>query len=110
MDYFRFMVGPRKESRGISRLIIENINGVSTNISDNEKLNKAKEIIDELEADLVLHTERKVNCKHKDNRNGFRHIFQCREEEIRAIAGHNVHENVGRYQEGGTSLLLYGSH
>ena len=50
---------------------MENINGVSTNISDNEKLDKAKEIIDELEADLVLHTEHKVNCKHKDNRNGF---------------------------------------
>ena len=57
---------------------------------------------------MVLHTEQKVNYKHKDNRNGFQQMFQGREAEIRAIRGNNVHENVGRYQEGGTSLLLYG--
>ena len=30
------------------------------------------------------------------------------EEEIRSIAAHNVHENVGRIQEGGMSMILYG--
>ena len=30
------------------------------------------------------------------------------EAEIRLVAGHDVHENVGRSQEGGTSLLCYG--
>ena len=30
------------------------------------------------------------------------------EAEIRSIAAHNVHENVGRIQEVGTSMLLYG--
>ena len=29
--------------------------------------------------------------------------------DIRAVTGNNVHENIGRYQEGGTSLLLYGT-
>ena len=35
-------------------------------------------------------------------------MFHGDEAEIRAVMGHTIHENIGRYQEGGTSLLLYG--
>ena len=35
-------------------------------------------------------------------------MFRGVEAEIRSIAAHNVHENVGRVQEGGTSMILYG--
>ena len=55
---------------------MENINGVSTNASDNERLDKLKETIDKLEADMVLHTEHTVNFKHKDNMNGCQQMFQ----------------------------------
>ena len=87
---------------------MENINGLTTNISKNEKLDKAKEIIDELEADLVVHTEHKVNSKNKDNRNGFWQMSQDGKTEMRAVTAHNIHENISRYQEGDISLLLYG--
>ena len=61
-----------------------------------------------MEADVVAYSEHRLNCKHKDNRNGFSQMFRNGEAEIRSIAAHNVHENVGRVQEGGTSMLLYG--
>ena len=49
-----------------------------------------------------------MNYRHKDSKNGFSQMFRGGEEEIRLVAGHNVHENVGRSQEGGTSLLSSG--
>ena len=57
---------------------------------------------------VVAYSEHRLNYKHKDNRNGFSQIIRGGEAEIRSIAAHNVHENVGRVQEGGTSMLLYG--
>ena len=35
-------------------------------------------------------------------------MFRGGEADIWSIAAHNVHEYVGRIQEGGTSMLLYG--
>ena len=102
-------VAPTRKAEGVTRLVMENPNGFSTNISGNEKLEKAKEVIDDLEADLVALPEHKVNCRHKHNRNGFRQMFHGGEADIRAVAAHNVHENVSKHQEGGTALLAYGS-
>ena len=34
-------------------------------------------------------------------------MFRGGEADIRSIPAHNVHENLGRNQEGGTSMLLY---
>ena len=101
-------VAPTRKGEGVTRLMMENPNGFSTNISGNEKLEKEKEVIDDLEADLVALPEHKVNCRHKQNRNGFRQMFQGGEADIRAVAAHNVHENVSKRQEGGTVLLAYG--
>ena len=56
----------------------------------------------------MVHAEHKVNCAHKDNVNGFGQMFNGGEVGIRTQVGHNVHENVCRTQQGGTSLLLYG--
>ena len=56
----------------------------------------------------MAYSEHQVNCRHKDNKNGSSQMFRGGEAEIRSVAGHNVHENVGRSQEGGTSLLCYG--
>ena len=101
-------VAPTRKGEGVTRLMMENPNGFSTNISGNEKLEKEKEVIDDLEADLVALPEHKVNCRHKHNRNGFRQMFNGGEADIRAVAAHNVHENVSKYQEGGTALLAFG--
>ena len=35
-------------------------------------------------------------------------MFKGGEAEVRSVAAHNVHENVGRAQEGGTGLLCFG--
>ena len=35
-------------------------------------------------------------------------MFRGGEAEIRSVVAHNVHENVGRTQEGGTSLMCFG--
>ena len=102
-------VAPGPKPEGVTRMIYENPDGFNTKISDNEKLEKAKEIIDELEADVVAYSEHKINCAHKDNVNGMGQMFNGGEAEIRTQTGHNVHENVGRTQQGGTSLLLFGS-
>ena len=99
--------GPKPEE--VTRLIYENPDGFNTRINGNEKLDKAKELIDELEADVAAYSEHRINCGHKDNINGMGQMFNGGEAEIRTQTGHNKHENVGRQQQGGTSLLLFGS-
>ena len=60
--------GPKPDE--ITRLIYENSGGFNTCISGNEKLDKAKGLIDELRADVVAYSEHRINCSHKDNVNG----------------------------------------
>ena len=56
----------------------------------------------------MAYSEYQVNCTHKNDKNGFSQMFRGREAEIRSVAGHKMHDNVGRSQEGGISLLCYG--
>ena len=51
-----------------------------------------------MEADVVVYSEHRLNCMHKNDKNGFLHMFKGREAKIRSIAAHNVHESVGRIQ------------
>ena len=102
-------VAPGKESDGVTRLVMENPNGFNTIIRNNTKLGKAREIIDELQADVVAYTEHRINCRHKRNRNGMSQMFRGGETEIRRLVGHNTHENISRVQEEGSSLLLFGT-
>ena len=48
-------IAPRKKGEGATRVIYENTNGFNLRITRNEKLEKAKEIIDETEADIVAY-------------------------------------------------------
>lgn len=52
------------------RLIYENLNGLNNRIKDNKKVEKARQVIDELEADIVALNEHRLNFRHKRNRNG----------------------------------------
>ena len=79
-------------------MIYENPNVFNSRINCNEKIEKAKEIVDDLEADVVAYSEHILNYKHKDNRNGFSQMFRGGEEVIRSIAAHDVHENLGTFQ------------
>ena len=94
-------VAPTRKGDGVTRLMMKNPNGFNTTISGNEKLEKEKEVIDDLEADVVAFPEHKVKCRHKLNRNGFRQMFQGGEADTGAVAAHNVHENISKRQEGG---------
>ncbi len=89
-------------------MIYKNVNGFSNRLSNNKKIERAKEIHDELEVDIVAYNKHRLNMNHKLNVNGFNQLFRGGEAEIRSVVSHNVHENIGRIQEGGTSLIMYG--
>ena len=95
---------------GVVRLIYENVDGLNNKISGNEKLEKEKGIIDDLEADIVCLNEHKQNLMHKDNTNGFSQFFKGGEAKVRSVAAHNKHEGkkAERRQEGGTVAMVFG--
>ncbi len=92
------------------RLLYENANGIYGRFNNNEKVTKAKELHNELEADVVAYCEHRINLKHRQNRVGFNRLFWEGEAEVRSGVSHNVHaeEIKGRTQEGGTSMLAFG--
>ena len=50
-------ITPRKKGESVTRVIYKNSNIFNSQINCNEKLEKAKEIIDDLEADVVAYSE-----------------------------------------------------
>ena len=87
----------------------ENLNGLQSTLSSkNKKLEKARWVIVDLQADIVCYNEHRQNLWHKSNRNGFRQMFNGGEMELQAIALNNVHKYVGKFQEGGTAMMTYG--
>ena len=52
---------PVEKETGITRVIYASLNGINSNMASNGKLDKAKEIINELEADLVAYNEHRIN-------------------------------------------------
>jgi hypothetical protein len=69
-------VAPGSKAEGIMRLIYENLNGLNSRMSENEKLEKARELIHDLEADIMCYNEHRLNLIHKDNKNGFSHFSE----------------------------------
>ena len=111
LDYLREVHGvpPGRKGEGITRLIYENLNGLqSTLLIKNEKLEKARRVINELRADIVCYNEHRQNLWHRLNRNGFRQMFNGGETELRAIASYNMHKEAGKFQEGGMEMMTYG--
>ena len=68
-------VEPGRRGEGVTRLIYENLNELNNRLSNNKKLDKAKEVIDNLEADLVAYNEHRLNLKHKEIKNGLSKMF-----------------------------------
>ncbi len=101
---------PRQKGGGVTRLIYENLNGLQSALSKtNGKLEKAHQVIDDLQADIVCYNEHCQNLRHKANRNGFQQMFNGGEtEQLWAIASHNRNEDAGKFQEGGTAMMVYG--
>ena len=100
---------PGRKGEGVTRVIYENLNDLQSTLSQNEKLDKVRQVINDLQADVVCYNEHCQNLKHKTNCNGFRQMFNGGEIDLRAIVAHNVTEDTGKFQEGGTAMLVFGN-
>jgi hypothetical protein len=100
---------PSSKGKGIVQLVYENVNGLSNKLSDNEKVEKAKEKHDELEVDIAVYNKHSLNMRHRRNVNSFNQLFKGGEAAIQLVVAHNIHKDISRVQEGGTSLLLFGT-
>ena len=100
-------VAPGLKAEGITRLIYKNANGIKCKWSNNWKVEKAREPHNDLEVDIVAYNEHQLKKKQKSNSIGFSKLFGGGEAEVCSIVVHNVHENIGRVQEGGTSMLMW---
>jgi hypothetical protein len=100
-------IPPNSKQQGTFRILCKNPNGLNNQIMGNQKLGKAIDIKDELDADGLLFCKHRLNLHHKDNKNNFKQMFQ-RKVDCRAVAANNVHQNVGRVQEGGTGMVAFG--
>jgi hypothetical protein len=48
----------------------------------NKKLDKCRDLFDELGADIVAINEHRQNVRHKDNRNGWNQLFKGGEADV----------------------------
>jgi hypothetical protein len=70
MKSLKFMVmPPPSKAEGTIQLMYENMNGLCNQISNNEKLEKARALHDELEVDIAGYCEHQLNMAHKENCN-----------------------------------------
>jgi hypothetical protein len=75
----------------------------------NGKLEKAQQVIDDLQADIVCYNKHRQNLRHKADCNGFRQMFNGGETELQAIVSHNRNEDAGNFQEGGMAMMVDGN-
>jgi hypothetical protein len=66
---------PPTKANGMVRLIYKNVNGFCNQLSGNKKVERAREIHNELEADIAAYCEHQLNMHHKKNCNGFNQTF-----------------------------------
>jgi hypothetical protein len=100
---------PMRKAEGIIHLIYENVNGINNRLSNNEKVEKAKRLHNDLEVYIATYNKHQLNMRHKDNVNGFNQLFRGGGAEVRLVVAHNIRENIGRVQEGGTCVLAFGT-
>ncbi len=77
-------------------------------MSNNNKVEKAKEVIDKLEVDIVAYNKHCLNMQDWQYVNGFNQLLKGGKVAIQSVVAQNVHENIGMLQEGGTSLIVIG--
>ena len=100
-------IPPNSKQHRIFRILCKNPNGLNNQITGNQKLGKAINIKDQLDADGLLFCKHRLNPHHKDNRNNFKQMFQ-RKVDCQAVAANNVHQNIGRVLQGGTGMVAFG--
>jgi exonuclease III len=107
-------IAPGQKPEGVVRLVYENVNGLRAQLGGNDKLEKLRTVLDDLEADIFAMTEHRNNMKHKANRrHGIPQLFYGGESMVRGIWGYNKHDEESKYLdkkslEGGTGLVAFG--
>ncbi len=100
---------PGEKWEGIIRLVYKNTNGINNRLARNEKVIKARQIHDDPLVDIAAYNKHKLNMQHVKNVNGFNQLFNGGESPIHSVVSHNKHKNVGKIQEGRTSLMIFGA-
>jgi hypothetical protein len=98
---------PPTKVEGTVRLIYKNVIRLSNKMCNNKKLERMREIHDKLEVDIAAYREHQLNMRNKKNCNGFNQLFKGGEAAVQSVVAHNVHENFGKVQQGGTSLIMF---
>eukprot|EP00956_Cyclotella_meneghiniana_P010715 scaffold14988_cov36-Cyclotella_meneghiniana.AAC.2 len=105
---------PGKKAEGITRIAYENTNTLPARLHNNEKLEKMKHVINDLEIDVLGLNEHRNNLRHKDcRRHGITQLFDGGESLVRGSWSCNVNEDLDQFisrrtQEGGTGMLVFG--
>ncbi len=73
LEVHRAISGNKLE--GVNCFLYMNVNGFDGRFSNNKTEEKAKEIHDDLEVDLVAYNKQHLNLKHKLNKVGFNQLF-----------------------------------
>ena len=66
---------PMEKQDGVIRLVYKNANGIDSWFKDNWKVDKAKDLHDELAVDITAYNKHKINMKYKQNKVGFNQLF-----------------------------------
>jgi hypothetical protein len=85
-------------------------NRLSNRMCGNNKLSKARDLFDELGADIVVYSEHRQNLQHLDYHNSWNQLFKGGGADIQLVVAHNLHESkaITHTQKGGTGLLMFG--
>jgi hypothetical protein len=67
---------PPKKGEGTVRLIHENVNGFLYRLGGNKKVERARQLHDDLEVDMAAYCEHRLNMRHRKNVNGFNQLFK----------------------------------
>jgi hypothetical protein len=99
---------PPTKAEGTVRLKYKNVKGINNRMCNNEKLERMREIHDKLEVNIAAYSKHQLNMKNKNNCSSFNQLFKGDEAVVHSVIAHNVHENFGMVQQGGTSLIMFG--
>eukprot|EP00956_Cyclotella_meneghiniana_P029293 scaffold70426_cov59-Cyclotella_meneghiniana.AAC.4 len=105
---------PGKKADGVTRVAYENTNTLPARLHNNDKLDKLKHVINDLELDVLGLNEHRNNLKHKVcRRHGIVQLFDGGESLVRGSWCSNSNEDLDKYvsrrtQEGGTGMLTFG--
>ncbi len=101
-------LAPPRKAKEMLCLIYKNMNGLSNRMCNSKKLEKARAIHNELKVNIAAYCKHQLNMKHHSNYNGFNQLSKGGEAAIQSIVAHNIHKNVGRMQQGSTSIIMFG--